>query len=341
MENRANNFQFLRILLASLVLLSHAPELVDGNRSRELLSSVFGTLSFGELAVDGFFIISGFLILQSWTYAPEIIQFLRKRILRIYPAFIVAFLVSVLIFGPFATTSKHYFLLLNQDELLRAMVRLMPPEVPRPFMGMHYPLLNGAMWTIAYEFRCYLLVALLGVAGLSQHKWVWIGIGLVSQVLFLNSAAIAHFHFPGIEFLIGDPVPATRFVALFCAGAVLFLSRKEISYRAVYVALAALALVAGMFSPILAPIVVCTVGAYLLLGFGFANIPLLKPFQKMPDISYGTYLYGWPIEELFIKYHPDWSFWVVFAASLAACYVCGWVSWTLIEKPALRFKSVG
>jgi peptidoglycan/LPS O-acetylase OafA/YrhL len=321
------------------VLLSHAFELVDGNRGRELLTQVFHTLSFGELAVDGFFIISGYLILQSWLHGPEIVGFLRKRILRIYPAFIVAVIVSVLVFGPYATTSKFYFHLLDHEALLRSTIRLMPPEVPRPFTKMHYPLLNGAMWTIAYEFRCYVLVALLGLLGLANRAWVWLGIGAVSLALFTVLPTGTQLRLPWSELLIGDPVPAVRFISLFCSGALLFLWREKLPVSPIVVVGAGLVLVAGMFSPILAPIVLCSAGAYLLWVFAFAEIPPLRFFQTAPDISYGTYLYGWPIEELLIQYHPDWTPWVVFVAATALCYALGWVSWTFIEKPALRFKA--
>lgn len=91
MDHRRNNFGTLRLLLASLVIVSHTPEMLDGNRSRELLTMLFGTLSFGELAVDGFFIISGFLIAKSMILGGSLKVFFVKRVARIVPGFMAAF----------------------------------------------------------------------------------------------------------------------------------------------------------------------------------------------------------------------------------------------------------
>lgn len=59
LTRHANAFGFLRLLLASMVIVSHTPELVDGNQHRELLARLTGTNTFGAFGVAGFFVISG------------------------------------------------------------------------------------------------------------------------------------------------------------------------------------------------------------------------------------------------------------------------------------------
>ena len=99
-KNNNNNFHLLRFVFASLVIISHAHEIKDGDRSNEILTTIFGSISFGELAVDCFFVISGYLITKSWLENPRFSAFLSSRILRIFPAFIVASLLCALILGP-------------------------------------------------------------------------------------------------------------------------------------------------------------------------------------------------------------------------------------------------
>jgi peptidoglycan/LPS O-acetylase OafA/YrhL len=106
---RENNFNFMRLVFALLVILGHSPELVDGNQSREVLMRIFGTMTCGGFAVDGFFLLSGYLIMQSWERQPDGWKFLKKRLLRIYPGFIVASLICAFVVGPLAGDSATYF----------------------------------------------------------------------------------------------------------------------------------------------------------------------------------------------------------------------------------------
>src|ERR1700741_4202124 len=106
----ANNFNLLRLLLASAVLFSHSYELIDRNRFREPLDRFFHTYTAGDLAVDGFFMLSGFLIMQSWQRDPQVWRYLARRVLRIYPLFIVATLICGLVLGPiFGGGAGPYF----------------------------------------------------------------------------------------------------------------------------------------------------------------------------------------------------------------------------------------
>src|SRR5215468_1030364 len=83
-----DQFNLLRLWLAGAVLFSHCFELIDRGRIREPLDRLFHTFSAGDLAVDGFFVLSGYLILQSWTNDPHAGRYLARRALRIYPAFL-------------------------------------------------------------------------------------------------------------------------------------------------------------------------------------------------------------------------------------------------------------
>src|SRR5690349_23752155 len=83
------NFNLLRLLFAALVVFSHSFELIDRSRMHEPLNRLFHTYSCGDLAVDGFFMLSGFLILASWRRDPNVPRYLARRVLRVYPLFIV------------------------------------------------------------------------------------------------------------------------------------------------------------------------------------------------------------------------------------------------------------
>jgi peptidoglycan/LPS O-acetylase OafA/YrhL len=77
-----NNCNLVRLIFAGLVVVSHSPVLADGNDLREPLLRLFGRMSFGDVSVDGFFLVSGYLITKSFARQPGVFGYLMKRVAR-------------------------------------------------------------------------------------------------------------------------------------------------------------------------------------------------------------------------------------------------------------------
>ena len=329
---RANHLDLLRLIFAGMVMLSHAFEYVDGNRGREPLTLVFHTVSLAEVAVDGFFILSGFLITRSWQQAPLPNVFLRKRVMRLYPAFVVAFLVAVLVVGRIAAADPvHYYASLDLHALGADLLELKPPRTPPVFAGLPFPWVDGAMWTIQFEFLCYLAVAVLGITGVLQHRGRVALLWGAAIILYLSCSAYAgNLAGPHVGDGIGSLV---RLGTMFLSGmmfATFDLVRRDQAWLK-WSAIACLPL--GLSVPLLAEPTLATAGAYLMFSVGLAPRPAGSP--RLPDISYGAYLYGAPAEMLliYLLHLPPLA---VFVLGSGIALLLGWASWTWIEAPALR-----
>lgn len=342
--NRNNNFNFLRLFFAFLVIGSHSTELIDGNRHRELLTSLFHTVSFGELAVDGFFLLSGYLIIQSWLRKPRLGIYLKKRVLRVYPGYLVAALVCALIVGPLGSSNwQTYFANLHPLALIRSLLFLKLPAVPAVFAGRPYPDLNGAMWTITFEFRCYLLVCALGVFGLARFRWMWLILAIATNALpglvVWSVEHLSKISHPVGSLIFSDPALWTRLCGFFSAGVCFYLWKDKIPLRTKW-ALASFGLLLLLLGwPETAERGLATVGAYFLFWFAAQPFPLLSRFRKSVDISYGVYLYGWPIQMLLLWYWPNLSPWGLFGVSSVLAASVGFLSWHWVEEPCLKLKS--
>lgn len=336
-----NALGFLRLVFASLVVVAHTPELIDGDRSREILTRLFGTISFGDLAVNCFFLISGYLIVGSFVKQPEIWGYLTRRVARIYPGFLFVSLLCVFVVAPLgggALPSSPSAII----DMLKLMILLQPPAASGAFAGTHWPLLNGSMWTIAYEFRCYLLVILFGCLGLWRRPLL---VAALAAVLFMTylSASKAFWDtlgintVPGWWAVVGRLSETLRFTGIFMTGSLFYLWRDRINYTAWKTMIAAAGLLASLFVPRFADVGTAVFGGYVVFAvasFGARNI--LGRINNENDISYGVYLYAWPIEKLILWYVPATFPLAAGMSTLMLSFLCGWASWHLLEKPVMR-----
>jgi len=337
--HRNHQFDLLRIFFATLVLLSHAPEITDGNSSRELFHRLTGSpLTLGTIGVDGFFLLSGYLIVQSWLADPHLLNFLRKRVLRIVPGYVVAVIVSTLVVGLLAPGIPRFFQGIDVH-FLNSVALLGSPATPPVFPGRPYAAVNGALYTIAYEFRCYLLVAFLGLCGVLRRPAIVLALAFAFLSSLLYVPPFDRLDWPRhVVALVGQPSAVFRLTAVYLIGCCFFLLRGKIRFRPSYgLATTALVIVCFVFAPSRGELAMVLGGGYLMFYIGQMELSWLSWMSHVPDISYGIYLYGWPVESLWIWFHRG-SPWITFLASTFICFGLGWLSWHLVERPALALK---
>ena len=341
LRDRNHQLDLLRIIFATMVLLGHASELSPGQLYGDLFRRwTHSNVTFGAIGVDGFFLLSGFLIVQSWENNPELMNFLRKRALRIVPGYFVAVVLSTLVVGIAAPAVDHFFRNLG-PEFAVSILFLSAPVTPAVFPGLTHNSVNGSLWTIPYEFRCYLFVAFCGMVGLIRRRraWLFLTIALLLVVFIPLLEGFLKWNESPFDLLIGNSEQDFRLTATYCLGGSFYLFRHEIPFRPMLavIALAILGVCIGIHPINLEPFLV-VLGAYLMFYVTRTPMKSLAWMKNFPDISYGIYLYGWPVESLWIWYRHG-SSGATFFFSTAICFGLGWLSWHFVERPMLKLKS--
>jgi peptidoglycan/LPS O-acetylase OafA/YrhL len=227
------------------VLIAHSYEIVDGDRSREPLTRLFQTISFGELAVDGFFLLSGLLIVGSYLQRPDALRFLKNRILRIYPGFIACALISALIVGAIGG-SPNYFGRFDSSAFLLGIPKLEINGTPPVFASLFHKTVNASVWTLKYEFQCYLLVILCGLTGILRRPLIWLSIGGLFLVFYEMHVLEIPLVISGRSHALGNPL--YRLGMFFVAGGYFRMKSRESQNRGILLTTSAAILAVCMTS---------------------------------------------------------------------------------------------
>lgn len=326
--HRENNFDFLRMVAASMVLYSHHFVL----SGRMYAPDFFGLHSYGTVGVWMFFAMSGYLVTQSWYSDPHVIRFALRRFLRIWPAFTVVVCVAALILGPLVSgwSARDYFMDPGWRVYLKNLwmdSQFMLPGVfgTNPFQP---PSVNGSIWTIPIEVACYIIFAFLGFVGLWKRRSMLVLMAFGCLVLYFYRYDPA-FH--------GES--RYEFVLYFFLGASLFVLRDFWLARPLlwgFGVLAAGALAFGLGKPYLG---LALMLPYAVIRFGVSSTPIVRAVGRYGDLSYGTYLFAFPVQQTVIQYlHPQYGLATTMALSFAVTLLLAFFSWHWVEKPALRMK---
>ena len=324
----ANNFDFVRIVAATLVLYSHQYAL-----SGQMEPSFFGLHSFGGFAVLIFFAISGYLVTQSWYSDPNILRFALRRLLRIWPALAVVVTLTALVLGPVVSSlpAADYYAHGGTWQYFLNLRFIAVYILPEAFVKNPYPLgVNGSIWTIPIEVLCYLVLAVCGLAGLLKKKTIWLAAIVIYLAWYLAQSSPDLYHSIHQKREMG---------AYFLSGSALYVLREYWQKRP-WTWLAALALLAGGL--LLAKMRYTALLAfmpYAVISLGTASTPFIRRFGRYGDFSYGIYLFAFPVQQTVIMcLYPEYGFWTAMMLSMAITAGLAFLSWHLVEKPALRFK---
>ena len=333
---RDNNVQLLRVSAAAAVLLFHCYALT-GRWTDEPLWRLAHELNLGALGVQMFFLISGFLVTQSWLARERLDAFVVARALRIYPALIVATLFSAVL-GAW-TSSVPAMQFWRDPQTLDYLLHTALGFDVRHFLPGAYPhnpsvgAVNGSLYTLPFELRLYVGLALFGVLGLLARRT------LASVVLFATvAAAAAHPAWLDQAMAAAPDLHVNVLVELFALGALAYVWRDAIPVSR-GVAAAAIALIAldpagvargALFAPLL---------AYVVLVLAYHPALRSSVFNRAGDYSYGLYVYAFPIQQSLIARVPGLAPLALFALALPITLALAMVSWHALEQPALGLKS--
>lgn len=329
-----NAFQLIRLVLAVCVLYRHSFDLLAADHADLLLDVIPPRTHLGRIALCFFMVVSGFLVTQSWLASAGWRDFLRRRALRVYPAFVVACLVSAFVAAPLGSPDPlEYVERIDPGAFLAGVVLLDKLQIPPSFLDNPYPVqVNGSLWSIRIEAECYLALMVLGLTGVLRRRRLVLGI--------FGLALVAHAVQP-----YAPPTVLDRYAhhlqlgTFFLAGAVayLFWDRLPRSYGWLEGA-ALLTLLTGVLEVGFVELLPVT-GTYLLLMLAFQPRPAALSARLRVDLSYGVYLYAWPVQQLAVQVfgaalNPHTLSLVALAGSAALAAL----SWTCVERPFLALK---
>lgn len=331
-----NAFDALRLFAALLVIFGHAFRLTGE------AGPAFAGANVATTGVKIFFVVSGYLVAQSWLRDPHPGRFLRRRLLRIMPGLAAVVMLTAFVLGPMITNlpASAYFADQRTWLYFANFVFYPADELPGVFTANIAPNeVNGSLWSLAPELSMYLLLPVVAVVSLTltgAYRLFMLAAVLVTLVTLLVLPA------PELRqwLIYGTRVWAWFSVApFFLIGACFaFCGWDRFLNRWIASALLLLLLLAPT-PPLLTELLLIVSLPYIVLAFGMAPTPLGGALTRRGDFSYGLYLYAFPIQQALVATvgTPGGAL-GNFAITAMLAGGCAALSWHMIEKPALRAK---
>jgi peptidoglycan/LPS O-acetylase OafA/YrhL len=328
---KRNNFDFIRLVASIAVIFAHAFPLTGSGEDplAKLSNYHFG---LGGLAVTTFFVISGFLITRSFERTKTLKDYFTARALRIYPALFVVIVLSALILGPIFTThswSAYFSDIKTYKYFTNIFALRIQNSLPGVFHSNNFPdFINGSLWSLPVEMLCYVLVAVVGLIVKGRLKF-GLSLGVFVSVYL-------YFH----PEMVNKPQYYQN-IFYFFSGGCFYMLRHKIRMNYITAGLMLLIFIGSIKIPgIILNMVVSGISfTYLVLFIGFIKNSPVEHVTKYGDFSYGLYIWAFPVQQILSLKFSDWNAYENFAVSTMITFLLAVLSWHLIEKRALSYKS--
>jgi len=332
LKRESNNLDLARLIAACMVIYGHANAFLPSDRRSggDLVAQFLEFDYSGSLAVKIFFFLSGLVVTNSLLDKKSILQFALARFFRIWPALMAVLIGCAFFIGPLTTSLplRDYFVhpgtwfYVVDGALMKIDFRL-----PGVFVGWQSEVINGSLWTIPYEVNAYLFLAALFCFGLHHCRWlaVLVALWIIVDPL-MTERHLFSWRMPHAE--------VDSLAPCFAVGALMALFKDQIQVSVLPV-LGCLILFFGFRGTSYAPYILY-VGLFFGILYAFSR-PVMLRWRPQVDISYGVYLWSWPIQSLLAHQYPqmDVQFHRIAAIIIACCM--GWLSWTFLEKHCIVY----
>jgi peptidoglycan/LPS O-acetylase OafA/YrhL len=333
-----NNFDLIRLLASLMVMLGHSYGMQAGGFESMLMLTHLE--SFASLAVYGFFLISGMLVSASFDARSTVTRFVAARAARIWPGVMVCSAFIAFVIGPIFT-SLPALQYLSTPEVFRwfacnaSLLGSVGGPLPGLFADHHAKfLVNSPAWTLPVELKCYVLVLLAGSAGLIASRRGMLVFCTVATLLF----AYFVIHPPHVPFLHDFLVLQMGYsfypVPFFLLGMLLYGFRERVLLSG------RLALILLIGAVVLRYSWPGTIFFYLCFAYGllwFSSARIFLRLRPRRDYSYGIYLYGFVIQQVFSGFQPAMNSYLSLLFTVPITVVVAAISWHLVECPTLAW----
>lgn len=325
-----NNIDAVRIMASLLVVWCHSFALSGGKG--DFISKLLPQTAAGEFGVSIFFFFSGLLVTNSLLTNKDPLRFVVSRFFRIVPAYLIVVIISAFIIGPIFTTLTCYDYLTCRETWIyffhnayfdtKFVLPGLWTTLPDPFM-------NGSLWSLPIEIGCYITVLVIFILCSRFHINKLIPLlgcllcSLMPHTFFTEMLGIGYSNISGL------------FLFCFTVGAFFSVYKDKVSVdRFVIVALIMSNMFLWRYANIIRFFFPVSVSIILLY---IATIPPLVTKKLRHDISYGMYIWHWPLMQMIVSITDCRNPYCLFGIALPISIIVSYISCRVIEEPCISY----